>query len=128
MNDYSYIYTWSENKPRLVSVHDIQKIHKRHARFITASIKFFTEKKIPTVLITHHKPVADATNVDYLTQAYETDMRKIIEIPNSTVKYAFHGHTHVHYDKTYNNVRYMSNPKGYPSQRTNYDIDFLVSL
>lgn len=120
MNDYSHIYVGKI--PRKITVKEVQQIHNKHVAFIAMAIKKFN--KIPCVLVTHHKPVKDSTESDVLTQAYETDITPIIK----NIKYAFHGHTHKHYDKIINGVRYLANPKGYYYQHTEFIDDLVVTL
>ncbi len=124
MNDYSYIYKWKYGNPVKFTVPDMQKLFKKHVEFLTAAIQKF--KSYPCVVITHHKPIEDTKKYDVLTQAYETDITHIIESGN--VKYAFHGHTHKHYNKTINGIKYISNPKGYKGQRTLYDDNMTLIL
>lgn len=121
MNDYSYIYQWKNGNPVKFSVLEMQKLFTKHMRFLNNAIKKF--KKYPCIIITHHKPIADTKDGDMLTQAYESDLRDIIS--SGSVKYAFHGHTHKHYNKTIDSVKHISNPKGYKGQKTNY-IDNLI--
>ncbi len=118
MNDYNYIYLLKNKKIVKFTVQDMQRIHAKHVRFLEAAINKF--KGYPCVVITHHKPVSDSTNKDTITQAYETDITKIINMKGSTVKCAIHGHTHIHYNKLIGNIRYVSNPKGYVGQHTKY--------
>lgn len=118
MNDYSYIYQWKNNKPVRLTVAEMQKIHNKHVDFIKSAVAKF--RGMPCVVITHHKPIGDTTEKDVLTQAYETDITNIIGMRGSTVKYAIHGHTHKHYNKTINGIKYLSNPKGYVGQHTKF--------
>lgn len=124
MNDYSTIYIY-DGKIEKFTVEYMQKLHNKCIAFIKRAIKKAEELKIPIVLITHHKPVADDPSPNRLTQAYEVDMTKIIKSP---VVAAIHGHTHEHYDKVINGVRYISNPKGYPSQRTGFKEDMYIDV
>lgn len=118
MNDYAYIYQWKNNKAVRLTVQEMQKIHHRHIEFLASAINKF--KGLPCIVITHHKPVGDTVDKDVLTQAYETDITPIIGMRGSTVKYAIHGHTHKHYNKSINGIRYLSNPKGYVGQHTKF--------
>jgi predicted phosphohydrolase len=126
MNDYNYIYQWKNGKVVNLTIQDMQRIHVKHVKFLEAAISKF--RGLPCVVITHHKPVGDSTNKDVLTQAYETDITDIISMDGSTVKYAIHGHTHLHYNKLIKGVRYLSNPKGYIGQHTKFVDDIHVKL
>lgn len=121
MNDYSYIYMPDKNSlegVRKYNVDDMSKLHKNSVRYIKKNID--TIKNGETcVILTHHKPVRDKPLSDKLSQAYETDLTNIII--KKPVKLAAHGHTHIKYDKIVNDVRIVSNPKGYINQKTLYN-------
>lgn len=127
MNDYECIYLNKDKRCVKFTVADMQKLHSKHTLFIKKAISESITLKIPTVLITHHKPVADTAekNINILTQAYESDITSIIVSP---VKICVYGHTHVHYDKVINGVRYLSNPVGYPGQQTLYKNSLSVTV
>lgn len=127
MNDYSSIYLYDNalDKIEKYTVEHMQKAHSKHVAFFKRAIKKATEAKLPLVIITHHKPIFEGSTTNRLKQAYEVDMSKILKRP---VVLAIHGHTHEHYDKTINGIRYVSNPKGYPSQHCNYKDDIYVSI
>lgn len=126
MNDYECIYTCKATGIEKFTVADMQKLHAKHVAFLKKTL-LTLDKKIPTVLITHHKPVGDTIGVKktVLTQAYECDITDIVCAP---VKVAIYGHTHVKYDKTINGIRYLSNPRGYPEQRTKYENNGCVTI
>ncbi len=126
MNDYRFIYQWKDGKVAPLTIQDMQRIHTKHVKFLEAAIIKFN--KMPCIVVTHHKPVEDSTSKDVLTQAYETDLTAIIGMRGSAVKYAIHGHTHIHYSKLINGVRYLSNPKGYVGQHTKYVDDICVKI
>ena len=129
MNDYVAIYVWKNNKPQKFTVQDMQRLHKKHAAFISKACKITNKQDVkhPTILITHHKPIEDTPDEkrDILTQAYETDITKLIT-PN--IKLAIHGHTHQHYNKIIDGTRYVSNPYGYPFQRTGFQKNLTIKI
>lgn len=127
MNDYECIYTCKPSGIAKFTVADMQKLHAKHVLFIKKTLSELKGKKTSVVLITHHKPVGDTTDEKktVLTQAYECDITDLIVSP---IKIAIYGHTHVKYDKVINGVRYLSNPRGYPSQRTKYDNDGCIEI
>jgi predicted phosphodiesterase len=136
MNDYNFIQvpTKTQNgKPsyRRYTVVDMQKKHKIALTFIKkviAHAKKSMSANTTYVLLTHHKPLFDrATNEqDEFTYAYESDLADVLLVPPFVV--AAHGHTHKHYDKRVNNVRVVSNPKGYISEPTNFNDKFTVNI
>ena len=126
MNDYNHIYYEKGKKIVQFNVTKMKQIHKKHKNFIKRVVKEY--KGLPNhvvILITHHKPVADTKNPDILTQAYESDITEIILPP---IKLAIHGHTHTHYNKIINKVRYVSNPKGYIGQHTKFVGNLVIKI
>lgn len=119
MNDYENIFMYKDSKCVKFTVADMQRLHSKHVLFIKKAVLIAAKLKIPTVLITHHKPVGDTLESarTILTQAYECDITDIVSTP---VKLAIHGHCHISYDKTIKGVRYVSNPLGYPGQHTKF--------
>lgn len=119
MNDYNYIFTNVGDNIHKFTVADMQILHRKHLLFIKKAVIIAASVKIPTILITHHKSIGDivATSSDPITQAYETDITDIIHNP---VKLVIWGHTHVSYSKIIKNIKFVSNPKGYPNQRTGF--------
>lgn len=138
MNDYEHIYvpnpkpkgtSVEESKDwktvRKYNIEDMSKIHVKSVKYIKKEMK--TVKPGETaILLTHHKPVRDTALSEIISQAYETDLKDIIICP--PFKLACHGHTHVRYDKVVSNVRVVSNPKGYISQKTKFDDTFTVDV
>lgn len=127
MNDYYQIYVLKEDKPVRFCIDDMQKLHKKHLSFIKRSIKLAKEKNIPSILITHHVPIQQTPgeDADIYTQGYQTDITKFIEKP---VKYAIFGHSHKNCNTMINGVNYLSNPKGYPNERTGFKDDLFFEI
>lgn len=127
MNDYQNIYLIHNDEPDKFQVEDMQRLHKKHLAFIKRAVKAAKEKNIASILITHHKPIEDTPEdkKSIYTQAYETDITKFITKP---IKYAIHGHTHNSYSKMINGVNYLSNPKGYPNERTGFKDDLFIEI
>lgn len=138
MNDYSEI-RMHNTKPRVMTpeqslawapvrqfnIEDMSRLHTSAVRYICKAMTQIQPDET-AVLLTHHKPVRDAPLSDTISQAYETDLTS--NIIKSPFKVAAHGHTHKKYDKIINGVRVVSNPKGYISQKTNYDDTFTVDI
>ena len=127
MNDYTYIYVDEKASPlvdavRKFRVDDMVEMHNKSVKFIKSEIKKIKKDEIG-ILLTHHKPIKEEGPAD---QAYESDLANILI--REPLKLAAYGHTHVKYDKLINNVRVVSNPKGYISQKTNYNPKFFVEL
>lgn len=126
MNDYESIFINKNNEVTKFSVEYMQRLHNKHYTFIKKSIDAATKLNIPTILMTHHKPISDENSRQTeFTIAYEVDITKIIK---PIVKLAIHGHTHKHYNKVHNGTQYVSNPKGYPNQHTGFKPDLAITL
>lgn len=125
MNDYNYIYI---NKNEIVkfTVQEMQRLHNKHYMFIKKNIEIANNLNIPSILITHHKPISDETSYQSdINYAYESDITKIIK---PIVKLVIYGHTHKHYNKIHNGILFVSNPKGYVGQHTIFKPDLAITL
>lgn len=120
MNDYNSIYIMSKNIIGKFNVNYMQMLHKKHRNFIKREI-CKQDKNIPVILITHHRPLLPPEgHVSKIDQAYTTDMSDIIKPP---IMISISGHCHKTMDIVRDGVRYLSNPKGYPSQHCGYRSD-----
>ncbi|WNF55380.1 metallophosphoesterase [Pseudomonas sp. SG20052] len=80
-----------------------------------------------TVVVTHHAPVLDYvgdTLPKNLIAAYANDWPELLHKADLWV----YGHTHVSADFLKNGCRVVSNPRGYPSQQTGFNPDFLIEI
>lgn len=121
MSDYDDIYFNDKGNIRKYTIEDMSIIHKNSVQYIKKEIAKIKPNEIG-ILITHHKPIHDVFG-DLYSPAYESDLKYLIKQP---LRIAAHGHTHKKYDKMINGVRVVSNPKGYPNERTNFDPTFHV--
>jgi predicted phosphodiesterase len=117
MNDYRKIYV--EDK-RHLNVDDVNKLHARGVAFLRRIRKLEN-----VILITHHKPFLSPLKKDERNCAYETDLLRFLGPP---LILAIHGHTHKHYDALVNGIRVVSNPRGYPHERTCFVPDLALQL
>lgn len=128
MNDYNHIYVRTKaNVVRRYTIVDMQKKHKQAVTFIKKELNKAKSNNI-YILLTHHKPIFDRNSdeQDMLTYAYESPLQDIII--KSPLKLAAHGHTHIPYNKIVNKVRVISNPKGYPNERTQFNDKLAISI
>lgn len=126
MNDYQSIYVLKNAQPTLFKIEDMQKLHARHTAFIKKAVAHVKTQNVECILITHHKPVWEETKLsNHLQQAYESDITNLISSP---IKIVIFGHCHKHFNKTINSVKYLSNCKGYPSERTGFINDLVEQL
>lgn len=125
MNDYNCIFVNKGGNISKLTINDMQKIHMRHRLFIKKSIEQATLLKTPAILVTHHRPLAEATHNDPTDQAYTVDLSDVIKKP---IVLSISGHVHHFMDKIINDVRYVTNPSGYPRQRTGFRSDYSITL
>lgn len=122
MNDYKYIFVENEKKGpddkpmRHYTPEDMIIKHQRAVKFIKTAITKAKNEGAYVVLLTHHKSFKEKK--DKFSQAYEADLQSLYNLP---VILAAYGHTHQAKDIMINNVRVVSNPRGYPSQKTRFD-------
>jgi predicted MPP superfamily phosphohydrolase len=133
MNDYCNIHVNNEldnskgaKLTRKFNVCDMNKLHIKSVNYVLNIIKK-NKSDENIILLTHHKPIRTIDiEKNRISQAYETDLSDIII--KTPVKLACYGHTHVKFDKIINGVRCFSNPKGYPNQRTDFNISGIVEV
>lgn len=121
MNDYRYIHVREKGKPRGFKVKDMQALHKLAVSCIKRFVTISKKEGANCVLLTHHKPFVEKG--DLFSQAYETDMMYMFGDPIRLIAY---GHTHQALNKTIKGVKVISNPRGYPRQRTGFKSDFSI--
>lgn len=117
MNDYANIYVKDaalKSGARRLRITDVMQFHKQAETFLKRSIGIATKENIPTIIISHHKPVISKTPTGPLQMAYEVDMTHLM---NSPIILWIYGHTHKHHDQKIKGVRIYSNAYGYPGQQ-----------
>lgn len=80
-----------------------------------------------TVVITHHPPTPSGLSDrggGHLDAAYANDWATLVEKADLWV----YGHTHRGADFTENGCRLVSNPRGYPTEVTGFDPEFVIDL
>lgn len=129
MSDYDKIYVWSkkDKSPRKITYRDVNLWHRKCVKFIKLEIDKTKRKKklkkykdVKAIVLTHHKPfltASDYTN-DIEKVAYESDQTDIFNCPH--VNFWGYGHTHRAYKNHMCDTLIVSNPKGYPYQRTKF--------
>ena len=127
MNDYNEIRMPAGNATRKFNVDDMSALHNKALRFVKSAMKKMKPGEIG-ILMTHHKPYRTDNINDIISQAYETDIiGKVIRQPHR-IKVAVYGHTHKSDNSVVDGVRVISNPKGYPHQKTKYINSFTFSV
>ena len=137
MNDYVNIYYPNEEskidseklnwKPyRKYNINDMIKLHIKSVIFINNELKK-TKPNENVIILTHHK-MYKGDNNNVASQAYETDLFPNVIKPKENLKLIAYGHTHIKDDRIMNNIRIVSNPKGYVNQITRFDKKFTVNV
>lgn len=122
MNDYMRIYKSETEK---FSIEDMCKLFSKNLSFIKRSIILAKKNSAIPIIITHHKPFSKKTTLGVMDQLYETPLNKIIQKP---IELWIYGHTHAKCDIKLNDVRIISNPKGYPYEHTKFDSRCVVDV
>lgn len=125
MNDYKYIH-FRDNETgfsRNYKIEDMQKLHKKCVSCIRKFITMAKNAHAKCIILTHHKAFREKTDV--FSQAYESDLPDLFTYPVVLVAY---GHTHKKFNGKVNKIKTVSNPRGYPGERTLFDNKFTVSV
>ncbi len=120
INDYGYIYEKVDTK---ISPQFINNLYIKNLRYLKTQITRARNTKI--IILTHHKPYIGGLKETDRNFVYESDVSFLMKQP--IILWAY-GHTHIKDDTVINDVRIVSNPKGYPHQKTHFDNKFFVSL
>ena len=124
MNCYSSVYIKDKTKIRRITPQETTKLFNRNVRFIAKELKKAKKLKAKAIVLTHHKPyISNSKNV--YSAAYESDVSKLFIPP--LVLWAY-GHTHILDDTIISGIRFVSNPKGYPYQKTKFNPKFIVKV
>jgi predicted phosphohydrolase len=126
INDYHNIYVAKSGKPVKFTIQDMTSMFKKNRLFLAKAVEMTKKTRIPYVLITHHKPIADTKDRDIFTQAYEVNVAPMLK--QSRIKLAIHGHTHKHYNRTLYGIQFVSNPKGYVKQQTFFEEALYIEI
>ncbi|RON14815.1 metallophosphoesterase family protein [Pseudomonas frederiksbergensis] len=123
MNDFTVIRT-DVNFRRLRPDDLIAKSQAAYAWLTEELDKPFDGK---TVVVTHHAPVLDYVGDElpaHLIAAYANNWPELVAQADLWV----YGHTHIAADFVKRGCRVVSNPRGYPTQETGFDLDFLIDI
>lgn len=123
MSDYNYIYI--DQKKKLTASH-VQNMFKRNYKFLKNQMIKATNEKQNLIIFTHHCPfVLPTFDINGYDMAYYSDCKDLFKTPSILIAY---GHTHKKYDNIINNIRVVSNPRGYPYERTEFNKEFSVKV
>lgn len=124
MNDYNMLYRMVDGKIRRWNVNDTVKYHSNSVKLIKRTTALAKKNNIKCILLTHHKPIMDGPKTSY-QHCYESNLSHLIKHP---IVFSAHGHTHKKYEKLINGVSVVSNPRGYPGEKTKFDPSFCVEI
>ena len=123
MNDFAVIRA-DESYRRLYPDDLIAKSRAAYAWLTQELEKPFDGK---TVVVSHHAPALDHVGDDHpdnLIAAYANDWPELLGKADLWI----YGHTHVAADFLKNGCRVVSNPRGYPNQKTGFDPNLLIEI
>jgi predicted phosphodiesterase len=123
MNDYRKIRTGPTTRHRL-RLRDTRGIHERSVAWLRSAMAETSDE--PTVVVTHHGPDPGSGSDGEMASAYWSDLRELIAEGRPDVW--VHGHTHKFRDDVVSETRMVSNPLGYPRERTGFDVDLLIKV
>jgi predicted phosphodiesterase len=113
LNDYRLIYRDSDSKV-CITVDDTNEMHARDRTWLEHRL---ADESLPTVVLTHHAPLAKGTSHprheeydNHTNRAFATDLSTLMR---PQVRLWAFGHTHYPCDFQYQGVRVVSNPHGY---------------
>jgi len=137
MNDYRKIYVMgSSGKPPkeipLECIHT-NTIHKRHVAYIREQLREATESQQSAVVLTHHPPSFECirredpafdSSIKYACASHQKKILSRHSGFQSLHTWAY-GHTHFSCDNNFgNDVRVVSNQKGYPKDYEKHDTQY----
>jgi predicted phosphohydrolase len=125
MNDYKCIRC--NNGESRFTPHHAVRLHKEAKEYI---FKTLEESEEDTIVVTHHKPFV--TNNNYLSSAFEVELRgDLIESRKPPILW-FSGHDHASLSKLFDTsngvVHFISNPLGYPGENTGYNPYLIIEV
>ncbi|MBO0132285.1 metallophosphoesterase [Agrobacterium burrii] len=127
MNDFRKIKFAKVPFQKFKPIHAYRK-HMETRAFVASELEKARTKK--TVVVSHHAPSARSISNEFrsdpLAPCYASDLENLIfETPPALW---VHGHVHHRNDYSIGSCRVVSNPRGYPGERTNFDPAFIVEI
>lgn len=123
MNDFRVIRTGEEY--RRLRPSDL--ISRNHASFAWLAKELDEPFDGKTVVVTHHAPIPEVMgdkHEGHLIAAYSNRWYELLDKADLWI----FGHTHRAVDITLDGCRVVSNPRGYPGERTGFDHGFVIDL
>ncbi|QRM45762.1 metallophosphoesterase [Rhizobium sp. BG4] len=127
MNDYKKIKHSKKPYAKFKPIHAYLK-HVETRDYIAAELRARGGGK--TVVVTHHAPspqsIEASFRFDPLSASYASDLEDLIY--ETSPRLWVHGHVHHHNDYRVDETRIVSNPRGYPGERTGFIPDFTIEI
>ncbi|MGO7904201.1 metallophosphoesterase [Rhizobium leguminosarum] len=127
MNDYRRIKYSTTPFERFRPIHAFRR-HVETRDFIFSELRKRIGQK--TVVVSHHAPssrsILPAYRDDPLTPCYASDLEDLILETLPTVW--VHGHVHHRNDYRISDTRVVSNPRGYPGEKTGFDPALVIEV
>lgn len=126
MNDFRLIRrdpSYSAIRPQ-----DLEKVHLDSLSWLKRSLTESSSKY--NIVITHHAPSILSVPTDFqndlVSAAYASNLEQFIL--ETEPDYWIHGHIHTPVNYKIGNTTILSNPKGYPGQRIDFDPGFIIEI
>lgn len=134
MNDYRVIRAGTKDDPykRKFRPIDAMGIHKHHKKFIFDNIEQAKEKNLKVVCVTHHSPTELSVpkmfkdSNDILNSAYFSNLEN--DVLDHKPDVWIHGHMHEAKDYYLGDTRIICNPRGYPQEDTQFEVDKIIEV
>lgn len=127
MNDYRRIKYSKLPYRRFKPIHGFRR-HVETREFVAAELR--ARKAQRTVVVTHHAPstrsLDTAQQADPLSTCYASDLEELILETEPTMW--VHGHVHRRAEYHIGLTKVISNPRGYPGERSGFDPDLTVEI
>ncbi|KQV73242.1 metallophosphoesterase [Rhizobium sp. Root1220] len=127
MNDYRRIKFTKRPYKKFKPIHAFRK-HQETRNFIAAAMEGSAERT--TVVLTHHAPSSRSVPSWYregsAVACYASHLESLILDAQPALW--IHGHLHNRSDYHIGQTRVVSNPRGYPGERTGFDPGFVVEI
>jgi predicted MPP superfamily phosphohydrolase len=127
MNDYSKIRIGASYK-KLQPYH-LLELHNESISFLKSKLKDLQNERV--FVISHHSPTLQSISEKYKSfrcnGSFCSDYDDLI-IQNPNIKNWVFGHVHSKFDFYIEQCRMTSNPRGYPRETTDFDLNFTIEL
>ncbi len=127
MNDYKRIKYEKRPYSKLRPIHTLRK-HLESKAFIAAELVACTDKT--AVVVTHHAPsirsIPSWDRDDPVVSAYASHLEPLVLEAQPPLW--IHGHVHHRNEYRIGDTMVLSNPRGYPGQKTGFDPNFIIEV